>query len=232
MLTGGESFLVVLLFFSNVDEAHTIKNPKAKMSIACCNLSAQFRWCLTGTPYQNTVDDVYSLVKFLRIPPFCEWDYWRERITKQAKSGNMSLALTRLRTLLRAIMLRRRKEVLKVRPVHLIMLTQDIKLPPKEVISEQLEFDERERKFYNDLQNRGKQIIDKMNSSGGLQKNYMCLLTMLLRLRQATDHMELLRDKVELDTSEDDLVSMMDGLGIEAKCNICMTVYFLRSRVC
>jgi SNF2 family DNA or RNA helicase len=108
--------LGITLFFllTWTDEAHTIKNPSAKMSLAACALSAQFRWCLTGTPYQNTVDDVYSLVKFLRIPPFEERTYWRERITNPAKAGNMSLALTRLRTLLRAIMLRRTKDILKV----------------------------------------------------------------------------------------------------------------------
>jgi SNF2 family DNA or RNA helicase len=100
--------------FLIIDEAHTIKNQRAKMSQAACALTADFRWCLTGTPYQNTVDDVYSLVKFLRIPPFKEWSYWKERITSPAKSGNMSLASTRLRTLLRAIMLRRTKDILKV----------------------------------------------------------------------------------------------------------------------
>lgn len=97
-----------------VDEAHTIKNRAAKMSQACCDLSGQYRWCLTGTPYQNTVDDIYSLIRFLRIPPFCDWPYWRDRITSEAESGKMTLALTRIRTLLRAIMLRRTKDVLKV----------------------------------------------------------------------------------------------------------------------
>jgi SNF2 family DNA or RNA helicase len=97
-----------------VDEAHTIKNRKAKMSQAACALSAKFRWCLTGTPYQNSVDDVYSLVKFLRIPPFAGWEYFRAKISGVAKNGNMSLALGRLRTLLCAIMLRRKKDILKV----------------------------------------------------------------------------------------------------------------------
>ena len=100
-----------------VDEAHAIKNPKAKMSLACSALEAQFRWCLTGTPYQNTVDDVYSLVRFLRIPPFKDRSYWKERISSPAASGRMSLALSRLRTLLRAIMIRRTKDILKVRLV-------------------------------------------------------------------------------------------------------------------
>lgn len=32
------------------DEAHTIKNAKTKGAIACCELEAKYRWCLTGTP--------------------------------------------------------------------------------------------------------------------------------------------------------------------------------------
>lgn len=53
------------------------------------------------------------------------------------------------------------------------------------MISEELEFDEVERRFYDDLCLRGQKTIEELKSlRGGLQKNYMCLLTMLLRLRQ------------------------------------------------
>jgi SNF2 family DNA or RNA helicase len=59
-------------------------------------------------------------------------------------------------------------------------------LPAKEVISEELDFDETERKFYDDLLARGQQVIEELQASkGGLRRNYMCLLTMLLRLRQS-----------------------------------------------
>ena len=59
-------------------------------------------------------------------------------------------------------------------------------LPAKEVISEELEFDEMERKFYDDLLARGQQVIEELQASkGGLNGNYMCLLTLLLRLRQS-----------------------------------------------
>jgi SNF2 family DNA or RNA helicase len=58
-------------------------------------------------------------------------------------------------------------------------------IPPKEVFAEELEFDEMERKFYDNLLLKGHQVIEELqNSRGGLNKNYMCLLTMLLRLRQ------------------------------------------------
>jgi SNF2 family DNA or RNA helicase len=59
-------------------------------------------------------------------------------------------------------------------------------IPDKEVISEELEFDAVERKFYDDLRARGQQVIQGLQESkGGLSRSYMCLLTMLLRLRQS-----------------------------------------------
>ena len=112
-------------------------------------------------------------------------------------------------------MLRRRKDILK---------DNGVIIPPKEVIAEELEFDEKERKFYNDLQERGKDVIEKLQSKGGLQKSYMCLVTMLLRLRQATDHIDLLKGKLESDP-EEDLADLMSGLGIGTKCNVCYKVY-------
>ena len=58
-------------------------------------------------------------------------------------------------------------------------------LPEKEIISEELEFDGVERKFYENLLASGQQTIEEMrNSKKGLNGNMMCLLTMLLRLRQ------------------------------------------------
>ena len=60
-------------------------------------------------------------------------------------------------------------------------------LPAKEVLAEELDFDETERKFYDDLLVRGQRVVEELkNSKGGLGRSYMCLLTMLLRLRQGT----------------------------------------------
>ena len=109
-------------------------------------------------------------------------------------------------------------------------------LPARDVFPEELEFDTVERKFYDDLLARGQRVIEELkNSRGGLQKNYMCLLTMLLRLRQATDHIDLLKGKADDDpdagnekahgAADDELVSMFNELGIETKCAICFTVY-------
>lgn len=53
-----------------IDEAQNIKNPLAKSTKACCALNAAHRWCLTGTPMMNRLEDFQSLLGFLRIRPY------------------------------------------------------------------------------------------------------------------------------------------------------------------
>ena len=53
-----------------LDEAHTIRNPKAQVSQAVCRLRAARRWIVTGTPVQNKELDMYALLRFLRVSPF------------------------------------------------------------------------------------------------------------------------------------------------------------------
>lgn len=50
--------------------AHFIRNRTSKQFKACKKLDSQRRWCLTGTPIQNCLDDLASLVSFLKIQPF------------------------------------------------------------------------------------------------------------------------------------------------------------------
>jgi SNF2 family DNA or RNA helicase len=41
------------------------------MAKAIYEFQAEYRWCLTGTPTQNSLGDLFSLVKFLRYTPWC-----------------------------------------------------------------------------------------------------------------------------------------------------------------
>ncbi|KAG0480700.1 hypothetical protein HPP92_011558 [Vanilla planifolia] len=47
-----------------LDEAHIIKSSKSQISIATTTLLADKRWCLTGTPIQNNLEDIFSLLRF------------------------------------------------------------------------------------------------------------------------------------------------------------------------
>jgi SWI/SNF-related matrix-associated actin-dependent regulator of chromatin subfamily A3 len=50
-----------------LDEGHTIRNPRSKGALAACNLRADSRWTLTGTPIVNSLKDLYSQIRFLRL---------------------------------------------------------------------------------------------------------------------------------------------------------------------
>lgn len=55
-----------------IDEAQCIKNRNSKAAQACCRINSIYRWCMSGTPMMNNVEELYSLIKFLRIRPYCE----------------------------------------------------------------------------------------------------------------------------------------------------------------
>ncbi|CAI7613115.1 unnamed protein product [Penicillium pancosmium] len=91
-----------------LDEAHNIRRRHTQQYDAVSKISATRRWCLTGTPIQNNVDDIGALVSFLKVPLLDDPEVFRVHITNQAYS-NVSNRFDNLRTLLRCICLRRTK---------------------------------------------------------------------------------------------------------------------------
>ncbi|KAK4705842.1 DNA repair protein RAD16, partial [Phenoliferia sp. Uapishka_3] len=53
-----------------LDEAHNIKDRACNTAKAAFALKSKFRWCLSGTPLQNRVGELYSLIRFLGADPF------------------------------------------------------------------------------------------------------------------------------------------------------------------
>lgn len=87
-----------------LDEAHVIRNHKAKMSEAVVDLRGRYRWALTGTPVQNKEMDVYALLKFLRCSPFDDLANWKRWIDNKSAGGQQ-----RLNTVMKSLLLRRTK---------------------------------------------------------------------------------------------------------------------------
>ncbi|KAJ8316995.1 hypothetical protein KUTeg_004899 [Tegillarca granosa] len=63
-----------------LDEAHNIKNHKSLTARAVSRLRAGVRWAMTGTPIQNELLDIYSLLRFLRCSPFDEYKVWKRQV--------------------------------------------------------------------------------------------------------------------------------------------------------
>lgn len=53
-----------------LDEAHNIKERSTNTAKAAFELNSKYKWCLSGTPLQNRVGELYSLVRFLGTEPF------------------------------------------------------------------------------------------------------------------------------------------------------------------
>ncbi|KAI8881727.1 hypothetical protein K501DRAFT_334481 [Backusella circina FSU 941] len=170
-----------------LDEAHMIKNQSTRMAVACCQIEATYRWCLTATPIQNKVEELYSLIKFLRIRPFCDWTEFRTTISGPMKKGGSTSyrhAVRAAQVLMKAISLRRSKKTLiDGRPI--------LNLPERNVHMTHIDFSPDERTFYSALNDRVQARFNAYVRAGTVMKNYSSVLVLLLRLRQACLHPEL-----------------------------------------
>ncbi|RYE95579.1 MAG: hypothetical protein EOO41_05525, partial [Methanobacteriota archaeon] len=93
-----------------LDEAHVIRNPTTQQAKACHALQARYRWALTGTPIQNSLQDLHSLVKFLQHAPCCDDSWWKAAISIPYDRGDPR-GMAVLTTMLRPLMLRRTKKM-------------------------------------------------------------------------------------------------------------------------
>ena len=95
-------------------------------------IAARSRWCLTGTPVQNRLEDVGSLLAFLRVSPFHSLSTFRKHVSLPFDEGGKrrQLAVQRFKTLLDDSCLRRTKDVLHL--PHEQTCTRAIDLSPAE----------------------------------------------------------------------------------------------------
>ncbi|KAJ5622867.1 hypothetical protein N7490_011472 [Penicillium lividum] len=110
----GEGILSKIEWFRIVlDEAHYVRNRSTKQFQAVMSLSAQYYWCLTGTPIQNNIEDLGALVAFARVPILKRPSAFRKLISSPI-SLNVKNRFNNLQILLRSICIRRTRELLKI----------------------------------------------------------------------------------------------------------------------
>ncbi|CAA6673393.1 unnamed protein product [Spirodela intermedia] len=169
-----------------LDEAQTIKNFRTQVSKACCGLRAKRRWCLSGTPLQNSLDDLYGYFRFLKYDPYAVYSSFCSSI-KNPIATNPTAGYKKLQAILRTIMLRRTKGTL-------IDGEAIIKLPPKLINLKKIYFSPEEREFYSSLEADSRQKFKAFAAAGTVNQNYASILLLLLRLRQACDHPLLVKE--------------------------------------
>jgi SWI/SNF-related matrix-associated actin-dependent regulator of chromatin subfamily A3 len=151
--------------------AHVIRNLSTKQFRAINRISAHIRWCLTGTPIQNSLTDLAALVSFLGVPILKEPAIFRKHIdgATHPSKANTQVDFQNLRLLLGSICLRRPKDIL-----CLFGLTVEERRP---------KFSAVERQEYNDLLRKSRVALDLALSGHNSNETHQRVIEALLRLR-------------------------------------------------
>jgi superfamily II DNA or RNA helicase len=164
-----------------LDEAQVIKNPKAKATDIVRALKTRHRLCLTGTPMENHLGELWSLFHFL-MPGFLgdEREFrrlYRTPIEKHADAGRRAALARRVKPFL----LRRTKEEVAA------------ELPPKTEIVRAVELDGAQRDLYESIRLSLHSKVREEVEKRGLARSQIVILDALLKLRQACCDPRLLK---------------------------------------
>ncbi|KAM4771598.1 helicase-like transcription factor [Rhinophrynus dorsalis] len=166
-----------------LDEGHIIRNPNAQHTKAALSLEAERRWILTGTPIQNSLNDLWPLLCFLKLKPFTEREWWHRTIQRPVTSGEQN-GLGRLQALIKNIALRRTKtSKVNGKPV--------VELPARKVFVQYIKLSEEERQIYECMKKEGQVVINRYFNDGNEHSHSVDVLAVLIRLRQLCCHPHL-----------------------------------------
>ncbi len=190
--------------YAILDESQAIKNAQSQSAKACRLLNAANRLAMTGTPIENHLGELWSLLEFLN-PGMLGRSSALARLTAAANgNGANREGLAALSRAIAPFILRRTKQqVLK-------------DLPDKTEQTIHCELSPAERKHYDELRDYYRAALTRRIESEGLAKSKIHVLEALLRLRQAACHRGLLDAKLglepsaKLDTLLEQLEELMD----------------------
>uniref|UniRef100_A0A804QVC2 SNF2 N-terminal domain-containing protein n=1 Tax=Zea mays TaxID=4577 RepID=A0A804QVC2_MAIZE len=190
-------------------QAHFIKDRRCNTAWAVFALESECKWALSGTPLQNRVGELYSLIRFLQIFPYSYYFYkdcsceildtsmkkqcdcghssvrhfcwWNKYISTPIQYGSTSFKGKRAMTLLK-------EKVLKGIVLRRTKKGRaaDLALPPKIVALRRDSFDKNEMEFYEALYTQSVTQFDAYVDAGTLMNNYAHIFDLLTRLRQVS----------------------------------------------
>jgi len=164
-----------------LDEAQMIKNPRSQTALTACQQSATHRLCISGTPIENHLEELWSLFHFL-MPGFLDTlERFNSRYRHPIERTNDNQRLQVLRERIDPMIMRRLKG----------QVAQE--LPPKTQIIRTVEFGNAQRDLYETVRLAVDQEVQKTISDKGYKRSRIMVLDALLKLRQVCAHPQLLR---------------------------------------
>ena len=195
------SFRAVIL-----DEAQFIKNPGAQVTQSVKQLKSEHRLALTGTPLENRLLDLWSIVDFIQPNYLGNQDQFTETYEPRGENAESAqrIARKRLSAKLRPLLLRRLKK-------H---VAKD--LPERIEQRRDCELGEEQRKLYLAELRRSREQVMKTVAEKGLNKSKIHVLAALTRLRQICCHPRLVGSDTVSGKTET-LFELLDSLVAEGQ---------------
>ena len=164
-----------------LDEAQFIKNPGAQVTQSVKQLRTEHRLALTGTPLENRLLDLWSIVDFIQPGYLGNQDQFTETYEPRGEDAESAqrIARRRLAAKLRPLLLRRLKK-------H---VAKD--LPDRIEQRRDCQLGEEQRKLYLAELRRSRDQVMKTVAEKGLNKSKIHVLAALTRLRQICCHPRL-----------------------------------------
>jgi superfamily II DNA or RNA helicase len=164
-----------------LDEAQTVKNAASQAAKVVRQLKARHRLCLTGTPLENHLGELWSQFDFL-LPGFLAdsksfTKTWRTPIEKQGDPLRRDLLAARLKPF---ILRRRKEDVAK-------------ELPPKTIIVRTVELEGGQRDLYETVRTAMDIRVRDEIAARGFNRSQIIILDALLKLRQVCCDPRLLK---------------------------------------
>jgi SNF2 family DNA or RNA helicase len=155
-----------------LDEAQNIKNPKAQASKIVRQLNARHRLCLTGTPMENHLGEIWSLFDFLMPKLLGDEKQFRRLFRTPIEKHADQKRQHSLNTRIAPFLLRRSKqEVVK-------------ELPPKTEIIQNIELHGPQRDLYESIRLAMHEKVRNAINKNGVARSHIIILEALLKLRQ------------------------------------------------
>jgi len=163
-----------------LDEAQFIKNPTAQVSQSVKQLRAEHRLALTGTPLENRLLDLWSIVDFVQPSYLGNQEQFHQHYEPTGASEEAQFAQR----------LARRKLSAKLRPLLLRRLKRQVAkdLPDRIEERRDCELGEPQRKLYLAELRRSRERIQQTIQEKGLARSKIHVLAALTRLRQICCH--------------------------------------------
>jgi superfamily II DNA or RNA helicase len=173
-----------------LDEAQAIKNPRSQAHRAAARIDAAHRLCLSGTPVENHLGELWALFDFLNPGMLGDADWFRHRFAVPIERDQNRERLGALRGQVAPYILRRTKEE----------VARD--LPPKTEIVRPVELGGAQRDLYESLRVAAHAEVRKVIASKGLAGSTITILDALMKLRQVCCDPRLVRGEAAVGVRE------------------------------